>query len=467
MLRSKLYELFVTLPSAARRDLRLWVKSPFVNTRQDVVDLYNYLDTTSPRDFDLFHKERVFKAIFKEKNYIDTKMRYTMSFLLKVLEQYLAYQQVVVEPLLQDWYLANAYRNLILEKPYTACIERVSKQLEQGEQGADTLRRQYEVEKLNFAFLIERKRLADSNLQTVLDRLDQFYAAEKLKMVCSALSQQTLFKADLDYGLIDPILTQVTVRGWVQTVPIIGAFYYTYRLATETEGIPYFHLLKGQIMSMQHTFAPEEQRTLYLFAINFAIKQVNLGDTTFFRELFELYQQGIEKDGILLENEELSPFTYKNLVAIGLRLGEFEYVEAFINEYTAKLPVEQRKNYHEYCRARLFFALKRYKDAMPILVQLNYGDIYLQLDANVMLVKMYYELGEFDVLSSLLDSFKQLINRKKSIVGYHQDNYQNIIRFTNRLMHLNIHNAKAVARFREELKNATPLTERGWLLEQL
>ena len=278
MLRSKLYELFVTLPTPTRRDLRQWVRSPFVNTRQDVIDLYQYMDTSPVRSLELFSKERAFAAIFDDPEYSDTKMRYTMSFLLKVIEQYLAYQQIAQPQLLQDWHLANAYRHLLLEKPYKHYIDRVKTQLEGGEQGADTLRREYEVEKLNFTFLIERKRLADSNLQTVLDRLDQFYAAEKLKMVCSALSQQTLFKADLDYGIIDPILVQVVARGWLQTVPIIGAFYYTYRLATEADGAPYFHLLKAQITAQQLAFAPEEMRTLYLFAINFAIKQVNSGD---------------------------------------------------------------------------------------------------------------------------------------------------------------------------------------------
>ena len=104
---------------------------------------------------------------------------------------------------------------------------------------------------------------------------------------------------------------------------------------------------------------------------------------------------------------------------------------------------------------------------MPILGQMNYGDIYLQLDANVMLCKMYFDTKETEVLSSFLHTFKQFIRRRKDEIGYHYENYHNIIRFVSRLLHIEYADKKTQQRLYKEIEACTPLTEKEWLLLQL
>jgi tetratricopeptide (TPR) repeat protein len=180
----------------------------------------------------------------------------------------------------------------------------------------------------------------------------------------------------------------------------------------------------------------------------------------------DLYKTGIESK-VLLENSELSPFTYKNVVAIGLRLNEITYIADFIERYHAALPIEHRKNFYDYCRARLYFTQGNYAKAMPLLMQMNYGDIYLQLDANVMLCKMYFELKEMEVLTSFLHTFKQFVRRRKDEIGYHYENYYNIIRFISRMLYVEYSNTKNHQRLFDEIEACSPLTEKTWLLEQI
>ncbi len=466
MLKSKLYDVFMALPTAARRDLRQWVRSPFFNTRADVIELYNQMDSHALRDIHNLKKEVVFKKIYPNEKYDDNKMRYIMSFLLRVIEQYLVYQQATSSPEKADLLLSQSYKELNIEKHFGQSMERLRENLEKGYSNSMVLHLKYEIEKMNYEFLDEKKRVSSDNMQIILDSLDAYYIAEKLKIACSALANQSLFKNEFDFGIVQPLLDEVEKREWHKSVPAIAAYYYTYRLATEKDSEMYYFLLKDNFSQFKNELTKDEILTIYRLAMNYAIRRTNNGDEKYQRELFDLYKESIE-GGYLIENGELSPVAYKNVVTIGLRLAEYEYVDKFINNYRLLLNSENRKSYYDFCRAIWFIAIEKYADGMVILSQLNYGDIFLQLNANAEMIKVYYQLGEIDALLSLLDSFKQLLHRKKDMIGYHLQNSMNFVRFVGRLVNASRANPTSIARLEQEIKTATQLNEKKWLLAQL
>ena len=52
-------------------------------------------------------------------------------------------------------------------------------------------------------------------------------------------------------------------------------------------------------------------------------------------------------------------------------------------------------------------------------------------------------------------------------MGYHRENYLNIIRLTKKLLELPPRNPKAQQQLQDNIDSMHPLTERAWLLEQL
>jgi len=52
-------------------------------------------------------------------------------------------------------------------------------------------------------------------------------------------------------------------------------------------------------------------------------------------------------------------------------------------------------------------------------------------------------------------------------MSYHQENYKNILRFTQKIIALPAYNKKAKATLIKEIKTIRPLTERQWLLDAL
>ena len=103
---------------------------------------------------------------------------------------------------------------------------------------------------------------------------------------------------------------------------------------------------------------------------------------------------------------------------------------------------------------------------MKILQQDKYKDLISNLGAKTLLIKIYYEHQENDVLEYFLISFEAFIKRKKEI-GYHKANYLNIIRLMKKMLTLNPFDKKAKLKLQEEVKTTQPLSERVWFLEQL
>ncbi|MEQ1743839.1 MAG: hypothetical protein ABMA02_00295 [Saprospiraceae bacterium] len=89
--------------------------------------------------------------------------------------------------------------------------------------------------------------------------------------------------------------------------------------------------------------------------------------------------------------------------------------------------------------------------------------MYNHLDARHLLLVCYHELGEWDALSSLLDSFASYQKRQKNI-GYQRDNYENLIRFTRRLLEMVPGDAAGRTRLYSDIATAERVAGKEWLL---
>ena len=94
------------------------------------------------------------------------------------------------------------------------------------------------------------------------------------------------------------------------------------------------------------------------------------------------------------------------------------------------------------------------------------ADLLINLYAKNLLLKIYYELGEFKLLDSFLDAFQIYLRRKKDIAS-HKKNYWNMIYYTQKLMKVNPFNTSAKEKLKAKIESEEVLLERPWLLEQL
>ena len=306
----------------------------------------------------------------------------------------------------------------------------------------------------------------DLYLRELISLTDIAYYSRKLRQVCLLVAQQSVYRVDYVEDLEQSLsfLPLLQERGLLE-LPAIGVYYYGYLLFKDSGDASHFSRFKTLLLAHAAQFHPSERRELILMAINFCVRKLNQGDRNFFQEVFELYKAGLEQE-TLLENSQLSRFTYHNVVIAGLNVKEYDWVREFIFQYKAALEDAYQEASFQYNLARWEFETGDLASAQERLLQAHFSDILLNLSAKTISLKIYFQQSEFDLLQAHIHAMNKFIRRNK-VIGYHKQNYLNLLRYTTKLINLNPYDRSDRERLKQEVQSVNPLTERQWILSQL
>ena len=463
MQNTRLLALLQTFSTKELRDLRKLIASPFYNQRQDVKDLLALLESCFKKAQPVPGKKSIFKKLYGEQEpYDDHKVRMAMSFLLKLAEQYLVQQSFFSEKVVAKTHLAAIYRQRNLPKHFARTMREARQDLEKDKRrNAQFFQFDQELQMEEYRFHAAQRRTSDHNLQAVTDNLDVAYFSKKLRQACLLRSHQAVYKKEYRYGLLEAILQQVEQEGLLR-LPAISLYYFAYQSMANPDEPVYFNQLKKLLVAEGGKFPKNEIADLYLLAINFCIKKHNEGEQAYLQDEFDLYKDGIEK-GYLLNNGILSRFAYRNVVTTGLVLKKEKWVERFIHDYKNHLEKAHRESTFSFSLARLEFQRKNFGMALQLLQKSEYRDLLLNLAAKGVIMKIYFEMSEYDALFSHLDAMQRFI-RRKNIIGYHRELYMNAIQYTRKLMETA--SGQDLVDLKKEIEAEKALAEKGWLLEQ-
>lgn len=465
MEKSRLVLAFNSLSSSDLKQFSTFVHSPFFNKNQQLAALCNFLVEWKKSPGKPLNKEIIHQVILPGNAYQDQKVRLAMSGLLKLLEQFLVYQSLTEDETAQRIKLAACYRKLNLNKHFQRALRDAKQTLEkQGFRNADFYNYSYQLKWEEYLYMSANHRSQSLNLQAISDNIDQAFLSLKLRQSCFAIAHQAVYKAEYNLGLLPEVLRYIEAHNLLE-IPAISLYYYCYFALTQPQEEQYFQTLKAQIFSYGHHFPATEIRDLYLLAINYCIKRLNEGNTSYFREGLDLYKKGLDRS-ILLQNGQLSRFTYNNIVAMGLRTKEYDWTAHFIHRYKDFLKKDYRENTFAFNLARLEYERKNYGKALRHLQYAEYKDLLNNLIAKTLMLKIYFELGETKLLQSHLDAMKIFIRRKR-VIGYHKKNYLNIVYYTQKILNVNPYDKAAIKALQEQLETEEVLTDRKWLLDQL
>ncbi|MBK8427398.1 MAG: hypothetical protein IPL27_16105 [Lewinellaceae bacterium] len=460
-----LYEVINTFDKSELRQFGKFVRSPFFTHRSEMERMYAFLAHCRYREKALPDKETLFRKSFPDRPYHDLLLRATMSDLCELMEEYLIWQRLRADEVAAKLALVAEFRERNLSKLFQQTTRKLQQYLEDDSVRNARFHRKmldYQVEIVQFQ--TRTVRTGELPLQDISNSIDILYLAEKLRHSCTQISHQAVFKTSYVFGLLPNVLDQVESDNYLQ-VPAIALYYYCYRFLTEPVSLLYFQKFRTELQQNGHFFPDTELKDLYLLAINYCIRKINEGGEPFIREGWELYREGLEK-GFLLENRRLSPFTFNNIVAFGIKLGVYADVEQFIRHYQSFLEPAQQESLVSFNLARLEYKRGNHNTALRLLQTADFKDLVNNMIAKTLLLKIYFELEEFDLLESHLDTFRQFI-RRRELSDYHRRNYLNVITFVKKITALPPANRTEKTALRTEIEQAEVLTEREWLLEQL
>jgi hypothetical protein len=200
-----------------------------------------------------------------------------------------------------------------------------------------------------------------------------------------------------------------------------------------------------------------------LFLVNYCIAQINLGKHEYYKEIFEIYQLGLQQE-LVIQSKRISPWDFKNIITVALQQKQIIWAEKFIKTYSKILPKDEMDNAYNYNLSRVFFIEKKYTESLNLSQMVAYTDIFYQLDCKLMQAKILYELQEFDTLDDLIISLNKLLNRKRKLSAHYQKRYKNFVFYLQKLLKTgNEKNAKLVLK---KLNADDEVPDKNWLIEK-
>lgn len=460
MTQSVLWQTFSTLQNLERKHFGQWLASPFFCRKPALAVLYAYLQGCLDKKCAPTNEAALEHLAIESV----AELRTLMSELLAQMEDFLVYQERWAPAADYHIHLAAAYRKRGLPKHFEQALRRARKDWEdQPHRHSDYYEAQTNIEYEQYQQQSSAQRTEAFQLQALFDATDTAFIIRKLRHACFALTHQTVYKTEYALGLLPLVLQHLEQTPQLLQLPAVALYYHCHNFLTDPEQEAHFDRFKALLIDHAEVLPADMQRDLYLLAINYCVKKINQQKTAYFRTALDLYLFALKAD-LLLENGHISPFAYNNIVAIALKVGEGAWAEKFVQDYAPLLEKKHREANFQLNLARIAYARKDYRQALLHLQEADYKDLINNLIAKTLLLKIYYETGEYDALDAHLQSMQSFLRRQR-VIGYHYDNYRNIIRLTRKLVQHNPHDRQAQQALRTEIEQTLPLAEKQWLLE--
>jgi hypothetical protein len=316
------------------------------------------------------------------------------------------------------------------------------------------------------------RRAEKANLEATVAALDTSFLAERLRLTCDALNRSRILQHEYDIEEATLLVTWARNSRYA-ALPMVAVYLHILEIVqtqkndanpTENAAENAFQQLIVLLKNEGKNFATSELRTIYIYPQNYCIRQINGGKEAYNRIFFELMQTMLADNILLNDKGELLPWDYKNIVAAGLRCGDYAWVEDFLQRYNEKLPTGFRKNALNYNLAKLAFAKQNYKKVLKNLQNVEYEDVFYALDSRWTLIKTYYHLDEYDATEAQIDTFRIFLLRHKSLSATLQKQYLQLLRFTKRL--LTATTPAKMTQLAADIDAKPQLPDKKWLLAQ-
>lgn len=468
MTDSKLTELLRALTPRQRSRLGDFLQSPFFNKNTDCILLFNYLQKYAP---DFSHKnlsrQTVIEKLPTDKPLDEKSLAQLSSRLLSLTEKFLAVEDFQADDWQQQVALARQFHALRLPRHYKAVQAEIEKLLAESPlRDTGYYRSQLHIRRLFYERSDRNQRIFNERLQAAADALDTFFVTEKLRYAYEILNYESVLNLHYEVAQLDWVLAWAASPAFAE-VPAVQVYRRLLLLLTNPEETAHFEAAKSLVAQSEQFFEADELRQQYTLLLNYCIRRINrYGDAHFWREHLEINKLLLQ-NGLIFENNLLTPWHYTNLVVVGLKTGQTDWIRQFMHDYRDRLPPEYAENVFRYNLAQYHFYLKNYDDAQHALLQVEFTDVLLNIGARSLLVKIYCETEQTELLLAYLEATRIFLIRNQLLDNQIKKQMQKFVEFTAKFAKTPPYDKERLRNLLEKLPPAQEMMHREWLATQL
>jgi hypothetical protein len=247
------------------------------------------------------------------------------------------------------------------------------------------------------------------------------------------LNRQQIIEVNYEMPLLSCLIEELKTKAKAYLAEPVINIYLQVLLTLKGEA-PYQELAQ-KLVHAPSFLAEEEARALFKYAQNHCIRQSNAGKSEFLEELFRLYQLQLENE-LLFRAGEMSHTDFKNIVTVSLRLKEFDWTQAFIQNHHESVAEPHRANVYRFCQANYFYEKEDLRAALSELQGLAFTDIHYQISARILLLKVFYRQEDQEAARYSIKAFEAFLKRNKELPASLRQSHLKYLAWTRRILRL-------------------------------
>ena len=469
--KSKVLHFLEKVPPGKRGDFKHFLESPYFNKIQDVLALYNFytahcfLQQKPEPD-----EETIFQKIYPNKDFNLNRIRKLKRILTEQVIEFITIDNFRQNPGNRELTLLSILNGDNDTSYFNQYYKKASAALQAGLQNEKQLNQLTTLN--NEQFLFRQKQAAHgakNHLAELLRAMKMSILAQAFKFRYVSQNQLMIIgegpEADWANSLFESMETE-----W-EALEIIPRIYYLLnQTLNHPEDAATFAQLKKQVT--EHTIAldPASAYDILTATLNNYYRQKFLSGHELLREIFDIYQIMV-KDLVWGKGHELSPAHFKNIVSIGSRLGEFEWVKEFIKQSTPYIPADETERFiaAKYNMGILHFYQEDYPAAESCFHKVlpEVKDIFYELDSRTFLLMCYYETHNSLGMESLAHSTRMFLRKDRQLSPSHKKRYLNFTKLYRRLINIAPGNQKKLSQLQEEIDQLEFRAGKSWIKQKV
>ena len=481
MNNSKVTQLLRSFTKQELREFGKFVKSPFHNNRKDVIKFYEALKNYHP-DFKSTEltKENIFKKLYPSRKFEQNAIILLSSYLFNLGREFLSISDFKENKFLFKYHYVKSLDKHNADNLFESEYKNTENFLKDENLDTEYFRRKGLLELLKINFNLKRNRQEKTCQNSIVYGDNSIYSfiISFAETYHGLLANKTSFNYDFEDSAIEIFIKNFDFEGFVKDLEskkfenFNYVLYYCYLFLSNRHpgNTIYFSKLKDYSFKDFERLSQTEKSSLFYYLIDYCIYKMEMGEDTFLRESFNLYSEALEKQIFQTGNDkDIGLMFFRNFVTIGLAAKENDYIERFINEYGDKIKGAVKNEVLELSYAMLYYEKKEFDKALECLSRISNAIPLFRLATKYILLKIYYDTGQYESFFSLIDTYRHYLKNDKIIPEHTVEAHTILLNYASRLTKLkSAGNEEDLFILKKEINENMSLDfrHRFWLLEK-
>ncbi len=440
MVKSRLVQLLKSLSSSELNRFEEFIFSPFFNKNKIVKSLFDCLKKHSPDYLSGCSKHEIFSKLFPGEQYNDEKIRNVMSDLFNLSKKFIIYINFEKDPFNSKKHLLKELHIRGLDRIFKGELEKSSVLLDSSHvKNEKYYFKQFvfnSINRINIEYKISKGEIATyfNELNSEMELFINYVLIKMLEYYSLIAAEERRMNVKLEKHLYNEIMEYLNINiDKYKNVPAIPIFYNLLLLNENLDEEKHFARLQLILEKNPGFEYKNDFKIAHHYLHNYCNLKCSGMESEFSPTCFKMMQNLITKNKFPIDNQYISDNTYICLISAGLEANELSWVENFADNFKDKLPPSGKENAYLYSKAQIDFYNHNYKSSLGILSKIKCSNFYYYIRTYNLMLKCYFELGDSDVVLSLISSFKKYLDRNKNIPEYIKEKYYNFIKYVNNL----------------------------------